>query len=82
MLLLKKTLPVCQAKEKIALKILILSGNTIQTPEEIDNLFKCDYIVADGSIPSWKAIKWKKEFEQLHLRFYSVARDGAFTINL
>jgi competence protein ComEC len=81
-LLLGKTLHACQVKEKIALNILILSGNTIQTPEKINNLFKCDYIVADGSIPSWKAIKWKKEFEQLHLRFYSVAQDGAFTINL
>jgi len=81
-LVLGKTQRAYQAKEKIELNILILSRNTIQTPEEINNLFKCDYIVADGSIQPWKAIKWKKEFEQLHLRFYSVIQDGAFTINL
>ncbi|HEX5152016.1 MAG TPA: ComEC/Rec2 family competence protein [Parafilimonas sp.] len=81
-LMLAKTLPAYQPKEKMELNILILSRNTVQTPEEINNYFKCDYIVADGSIPLWKAIKWKKEFEQLHLRFYSVAQDGAFTINL
>ena len=69
-------------KEKIGLTILILSRNTIQTPQEINNLFKCDYIIADSSIPAWKSTKWKKEFEQLHLRFYSVAQDGAFTVNL
>jgi len=71
-----------QSAKKIKLDILILSGNSTQTPSEIKNLFDCNYIVADGSIPTWKSSKWKKEFEQLHLRFYSVAQDGAFTLKL
>jgi competence protein ComEC len=81
-LVLGKAVFTHRPKEKIGLTILILSHNTIQTPVEINNLFKCDYIIADSSIPVWKSTKWKKEFEQLHLRFYSVAQDGAFTVNL
>ena len=69
-------------KEKIALNVLILSHNMNQTPAELNDLFQCNYIIADSSIPAWKSAKWKKEFEQLHLRFYSVAQDGAFTLNL
>ena len=69
-------------KEKIALNVLILSHNINQTPAELNDLFQCNYIIADSSIPAWKSAKWKKEFEQLHLRFYSVAQDGAFTLNL
>ncbi len=68
--------------KKIKLDLLILSDNSNQTPSEINDLFECNYIVADGSIPAWKSVKWKKEFEQLHLRFYSVAQDGAFTLKL
>lgn len=71
-----------KSKEKITVNILILSHNINQTPAEINNLFNCNYIIADSSIPAWKSAKWKKEFEQLHLRFYSVAQDGAFTLNL
>jgi competence protein ComEC len=68
--------------KKIQLDVLILSDSTTQTPAEINNLFNCKYVVADGSVPLWKSTKWKKEFEQLHLRFHSVVRDGAFILKL
>ena len=68
--------------KKIKLDVLILSHSANQTPAELNDLFDCRYIIADGSIPLWKAAKWKKEFEQLHLRFYSVAHSGAFTLKL
>ena len=61
-------------EEKIAVDVLILSDNVNQSPAELNNFFKCDYIVANSTIPAWKSAKWKKEFEQLHLRFYSVAQ--------
>jgi competence protein ComEC len=67
-------------KNKIKLDVLILSQNFKQSPKELNNLFDCNYIVADASVPSWKSVKWKKDFEQLHLRFYSVAQQGAFTL--
>ena len=68
--------------KKIPLNILVLTKNSYQTPAEINQLFQCDYVVADGSVPAWKSVKWKKEFEQLHLRFFSVAQEGAFTLKL
>jgi competence protein ComEC len=67
-------------KSKIRLDALILSQNFKQTPQELNNIFDCKYIVADASVPLWKSAKWKKDFEQLHLRFYSVAQQGAFIL--
>jgi competence protein ComEC len=69
-------------KEKIKVNILILTNDFNKTPGELNDIFNCDYIIADSSIPAWKSAKWKKEFEQLHLRFFSVAQQGAFTLKL
>lgn len=77
-LLLGKTFISKNYKRKIPVDILILSKNTNQSPAEINSLFQCSYIIADSSVPTWKSAKWKKEFEQLHLRFFSAAQDGAF----
>lgn len=68
--------------KKIPLHVLILTKNTVLTPLEISKIFNCGYIVADGSVPVWKSQQWKKQFEQLHLRFFSTAQDGAFTLKL
>ncbi|MEP6682936.1 MAG: ComEC/Rec2 family competence protein [Parafilimonas sp.] len=81
-LILDKNFYAEKPKEKIAVNVLILSHNFNKTPEEISNIFNCDYVVADSSIPPWKCAKWKKEFQQLHLRFFSVAQQGAFTLKL
>ncbi|HEY2727920.1 MAG TPA: ComEC/Rec2 family competence protein, partial [Parafilimonas sp.] len=69
-------------KEKIPVNILILTNDFNKTPGELNNMFNCNYIIADSSIPEWQSAKWKKEFEQLHLRFFSVAQQGAFTLKL
>ncbi len=81
-LILNKHLPASDSTKKIALNILILTQDFNETAAELNNLFACDYVVADGSIPLWKCAKLKKEFQQLHLRFYSVAQDGAFILKL
>jgi len=81
-LLLNKPLFTSKPANKIALDLLILTANTNYDPLSISNIFQCNTIVADATIPEWKAIKLKKEFEQLHLRFYSVAQQGAFTLKL
>jgi competence protein ComEC len=65
---------------KITVDVLMLSKNCKQTPFELSKIFNCNYIVADASVPAWKSAKWKKDFEQLHLRFHSVAQQGAFTL--
>jgi competence protein ComEC len=70
------------ATSKIKVDALILTSKVNLTSAEINDLFNCKYIIADSSVPLWKSSQWKKEFEQLHLRFYSVAQDGAFTLKL
>ncbi|MFT4153069.1 ComEC/Rec2 family competence protein [Parafilimonas sp.] len=67
---------------KINVDVIILSRGATIAPSQLHALFNCRYIVADSSVPSWKFSKWKKEFEQLHLRFYSVQEQGAFILNL
>lgn len=71
---------IAKPAKKLKLDVLILSHNVNQAPADLNDLFDCRYIIADSSIPVWKSAKWKKEFEQLHLRFYSVAHNGAFTL--
>jgi competence protein ComEC len=69
------------SRNKIKVNVLMLSKNCKQTAAELSKIFDCNNFVADASVPSWKSVKWKKDFEQLHLRFYSVAQQGAFTLN-
>lgn len=66
--------------KKIDVDVIILSNNSSVTPAQLQRLFNCKYIIADSSVPAWKFSKWKKEFEQLHLRFYSVPEQGAFIL--
>lgn len=66
--------------EKINVDVIILSNNSTVVPAHLARLFNCKYIVADSSVPAWKFSKWKKEFERLHLRFYSVPEQGAFIL--
>jgi competence protein ComEC len=81
-LMLTRSFHTLSPKEKIKLNVLILSQNIVQSPSELNDIFQCDYVIADSSVPIWRSAKWKKEFEQLHLRFHSVAQDGAFTLKL
>ena len=66
--------------KKIDVDVIILSNNSTVMPAQLHRLFNCKYIVVDSSVPAWKFSKWKKEFEQLHLRFYSVPEQGAFIL--
>ena len=40
------------------------------------------FIYFDASNPMWKIEKWKKDCEELHLRFHSVPEQGAFITDL
>jgi len=43
--------------------------------------FDCENYIFDASNSPRKIEKWKKECEELHLHFHSVAEQGAFVIN-
>jgi len=61
--------------------LVIVSGNCPVSIEEIWKNTNCNIIVADASNTVWKIQQWKKEAEQLHLRFHSVPEQGAFLAN-
>jgi competence protein ComEC len=66
-------------KQKAGKTDLIIVSNNITVPIPI--LFDqnpCPIWVADGTNSLWKIQEWKKEAEQLHLRFHSVSESGAF----
>jgi competence protein ComEC len=68
--------------EKIAVDIIILSGNAKISIAELQRIFDCNQFVSDSSNPSWKSWQWEKDCEHIHLRFHSVTRDGAFTLKI
>jgi competence protein ComEC len=62
--------------------IVLISG---RPSISINNLFiglNIKQIVADASVPYWKAVLWKRECEQLHIPWHYVSEEGAFAITL
>jgi competence protein ComEC len=66
----------------IALEFIIVSnGANIKMSDLIQN-FSFRQIIFDASNPAWKIRQWKKECEELHLRFHDVSTQGAFIANI
>lgn len=58
---------------------LMIISNNLDIPFHIlFNQNHCRYWIADGTNSLWKIQEWKKEAEQLHLRFHSVNELGAY----
>jgi competence protein ComEC len=63
---------------RFSVDILILSNSCIFSPEEWFNAFHPKQIILDGSIPRWKAIKWKKQLQDNGASVHWVQEDGAW----
>ncbi len=61
--------------------IVILSDNYSGKLIEISAQTRCRLVVADATNGLWKIQEWKKQAEQLHLRFYSIPEQGAFLLD-
>lgn len=68
-------------REKINLDYIVISKNPRVIISEITANFDCKNFIFDASNSFWKIDQWKKECEELHLHFHSVAEQGAFVIN-
>ena len=66
----------------LPLDILILSKNPRLYINEITKTFSVKQVVADGSVPPWKARLWKKDCDSLRIPFHYVTESGAFIMNL
>jgi competence protein ComEC len=62
--------------------LFILTGNTNFRVSDLPATVKPALIIIDGSVPFWKANRWQKEFDSLHLPCYNISEKGAFVMNL
>lgn len=68
--------------EKINVDYIILSKNPKLYISSLAAVFNCKLYIFDSSNSMWKIDKWKKDCEELHLRFHSVPEQGAFVTDL
>ena len=68
--------------EKIKVDYIIISKNPKLFISSLARVFECGVYIFDASNPLWKIEKWKKDCEELHLRFHSVSEQGAFVTDL
>ena len=68
-------------QKKIAVDIIIISNNPKLYINQLQDVFEFKQLVFDSSNPLWKTELWKKDCENLHLRFHSVAQQGAFVMD-
>ena len=68
--------------KKINVDYIIISKNPKLFISNLVKVFECGVYIFDASNPMWKIEKWKKDCEELHLRFHSVPEQGAFITDL
>lgn len=68
--------------KKIKVDYIIISKNPKLFISNLAKVFECRVYIFDASTPLWKIEKWKKDCEELHLRFHSVPEQGAFVTDL
>lgn len=81
-LLLNQPIAKSNTSKKIPVDIIILCGKINNSITELNFIFNCKTYIAASNMPVWKSMQWKKDCEQLHLRFNSVALQGAAVIKL
>lgn len=61
---------------------VIITGNPNIDVKKLMKGIHCNEIIFDSSNPAWEIQRWKKDCENLHLRFHSVPDDGAYETEL
>ncbi|MEP7319244.1 MAG: ComEC/Rec2 family competence protein [Panacibacter sp.] len=82
LLLLNNSFQLQPLENKIPVDIIVVSGNPKIYISELQQAFTFKQLVFDSSNPLWKTELWKKDCENLHLRFHSTAQQGAFVLDL
>ena len=81
-LIIDSTVVYIPAAKKMYVDYIIISKNPKIFMPALAAVFHCNLYVFDASNPLWKIDKWKKDCEELHLRFHSVPEQGAFVTDL
>jgi hypothetical protein len=66
---------------KIKADVIVLSGNPKLRIPQLAAVFNCKQYVFDAANSLWKINYWKKDCEELLLRYHSVAEQGAFMLD-
>ena len=80
-LIIGKSLPAITLQRKLSADAVIITGNPKLYMSQINALVTSPVIVFDSSNPAWKIERWKKDCNSLHLRFHTVAQEGAFVMD-
>lgn len=81
-LMLNHSLSIFRTTSKIPVDIIIFSGNINNSISDLQKIFDCKTFIAAANVPYGTSNKWKKDCEQLHLRFSSVSESGASVIKI
>ena len=65
---------------KIPLDYMVVYGRRKQTLSYILNVYRFDYLIIDGSVPSYLASKLMDEADALGINYHNIREDGAFII--
>jgi competence protein ComEC len=80
-LLLDEGLPFSAIAPKPKIDVLILSKNPTLYIPKLATAFELKQVVIDGSVPVWKAARWKRDLDSLKIPCYDVREKGAFVMN-
>ena len=81
-LMLDSNVRVKPSSDRPIIDILLISGKPSLTIKNLFQGLNIKQVIADGSVPNWKAAKLKEECEQLRIPWHDVSEKGAFAINL
>jgi competence protein ComEC len=82
MIFLDSTLVFEPARSRLPIDVLLISNNPAIKISDIVEAVSPAIVVFDGSNSLWKIENWKKECEELNLRFHSVSEQGAFILEV
>lgn len=68
--------------KKIPIDYLIISGNPKIKMHELLQNFECGLFIFAANNSLWRIGEWKKECEELNLRFHTVSEEGAYVSDL
>lgn len=81
-LLLRQPLSSRLPGKRMAIDLLVISGNHAAEKTLLNGTLQPEQVVLDGSVPFWRVQSWKKILDSLHIPFHTVSESGAFVMKL
>jgi competence protein ComEC len=82
MLVYDSTIQLITFSGKFKADLVILSNHFRQNISRINTIDTSVWVIADNTVPSWKAAIWKRQCDSLGIHFHSISENGAFVMKL